>query len=72
MKANKNKIKEPYPPDKTPFPPQIIDPKKQNEEDQDVPVENQKQPENAAGQNQSTAKSKKLGDETEIEDETTI
>lgn len=69
MKVNKNKIKEPYPPDKTPFPPQIIDPKQQNEEDQDVPVENRKRPENAAGQNTDKEKSKQLGDETEINDE---
>lgn len=69
---NKNKIKEPYPPDQTPFPPQIIDPKEQNEGDQDVPVENQKQPENASGQNMKKNNSKQLGDETEIADETTI
>jgi hypothetical protein len=41
MKQDKNKIKEPYPPEKTPNPPQIIDPSKRNEQNEnDQPVEN--------------------------------
>jgi hypothetical protein len=43
MKDDKNKIKEPYPAENTPNPPQIIDPSVRKERDQnDQPVENKR------------------------------
>jgi hypothetical protein len=76
MKQDKSKIKEPYTPENTPPPPQIIDPnqrKEQNEEDR--PIENRQKNEKAR-ENKSPQKKEKpklLGEsETEIDDETTI
>jgi hypothetical protein len=77
MKQDKNKIKEPYPPENTPSPPQIIDPNQRKERNEDdMPIEN-RQKNNAGGENKSTQKGKEkpklLGEsETEIDDETTI
>jgi hypothetical protein len=76
MKDEQNKIKEPYHPDKTPNPPQIIDPSKRNEDDRkEAPVEN-KQRENkneSQSENPKLEKPKQLGEsEPDIHDETTI
>jgi hypothetical protein len=79
MKQDKNKIKEPYDPEHTPKPPQIIEPNTHEERnDRDEPVEDRKndglQP--GSGQEQKKKKEEKpklLGEsETEIDDETTI
>lgn len=81
MEDDRKKIKEPYPPEQTPSPPQIIDPsgRKERNED-DMPIEDKKQPKAkhpsekpAEDDNRkSEERPKMLGDETEIEDETTI
>jgi hypothetical protein len=76
MKNDKQKIKEPYPPENTPNPPQNIDPNLQGErENQSKPVEN-KRPDNdqkEQSKNPESTKPKLLGEsETEITDETTI
>jgi hypothetical protein len=77
MKQDKNKIKEPYSPEHTPNPPQIIDPslpKERNERDE--PVENRGKDKQQGTDSQKPKKEKKpklLGEsETEIDDETTI
>jgi hypothetical protein len=79
MKDEKE-IKEPFKPENTPNPPQIIDPNKRNDEPgEKEPVKAQKK---STPDEQSTRKNMKpgdsekkeklLGDETEITDETTI
>lgn len=76
MKEDKKKIKEPYHPEHTPPPPQIIDPSMRKERNEpDEPVEGRKnekrQPD--SGQKKKEEKPKLLGEsETEIDDETTI
>ena len=37
MKNDKNKVKEPFPPEQTPNPPQIIDPSRKNERGENEP-----------------------------------
>jgi hypothetical protein len=65
---NKNKIKEPFPAENTPAPPQIIDPNLRNERnEQPAPVEGNKKP-----GNEPADSGKRLGDPLEIDDETTI
>lgn len=81
MEDDRKKIREPFPPEQTPSPPQIIDPSNRKERNEDdMPIENPKQP-NASGRSEkpgdddkrkSKDHQKLLGDETEIEDETTI
>ena len=76
---NEKEIKEPYKPENTPNPPQIIDPGKQNNEPGKEPVKAEKksspdqQPDRKSKKpGESEKKEKLLGDETEITDETTI
>jgi hypothetical protein len=76
MKDEKKNIKEPYAPESTPNPPQIIDPSRQNEQgERDQPLKTQ--PTNHDGEhknnNKPAPKKKLLGEsEIEIDDETTI
>jgi hypothetical protein len=76
MKNDKQKIREPYPPENTPNPPQNIDPNLPGErENQNKPVENKRPGNDQKEQNKKSvnAKPKLLGEsETEITDETTI
>jgi hypothetical protein len=77
---NEKKIKEPYRPEDTPNPPQIIDPNRRNDEpgeknpvrgEKNGPSNEQKETESAPAENGK--KEKLLGEsETEITDETTI
>jgi hypothetical protein len=71
---NKKKIEEPFDPQNTPEPAQVMDPNKRKEEQ-----DKRNSPANTAGQSQQPqkqkdeAKPKLLGEsETEIDDETTI
>lgn len=70
MEKNKNKIREPYHPEDTPKPPQIIDP---DEGRGKKPVKDKPSNQQHTG---TDGKDKKrdplLGDPTEIDDETTI
>ena len=87
MDNKKDKIKEPYSPEQTPNPPQVIDPNRMNEQgEKQRPVENKQGAANRAdpkNENQSNRKDadkdqnkkgeKLLGEsETEIDDEATI
>jgi hypothetical protein len=80
MEDEKNKIKEPFTPENTPNPPQIIDPNKRNDEPTEKnPMKTSKGPasEKTERANQKPAEPRKeeklLGEsETEITDETTI
>jgi hypothetical protein len=72
MKNDKKNIKEPYEPADTPKPPQIINPNRG--EKRENPVK-EKNPDKTKPENQTAKKEEKphlLGDETEIDDETTI
>lgn len=70
MKNEDKKIQEPFSPDGTPRPPQVIDPsadkRKSNPANQEKGKEKQK---NESGK---TQKQGLLGDDTDISDETTI
>jgi hypothetical protein len=71
-KNDKNKIREPFPPEETPNPPQIIDPNIRNERNEpNGPVDKKKQ-KPAPDNEQQQDSGKRLGDPTEITDETTI
>lgn len=79
--GNENEIKEPYKPENTPTPPQIIDPNKRNDEPgEKQPVKAEKKSTPAQQSDRKNAKpvdaeekEKLLGEsETEITDETTI
>jgi hypothetical protein len=75
MKDERKNIKEPYQPDHTPNPPQIIDPSKPNEDSKkESPVENKRRDESdKQSENPKLEKPKKLGEsEPDIHDETTI
>ena len=75
MKDERKNIREPYQPENTPNPPQIIDPSKGNEEgNREAPVENKQRPEKGGSQseNPKLEKPKRVGDEPNIHDETTI
>ena len=70
-KGNK-KIREPYEPDQTPKPPQIIEPN--SERERENPVENKDRPDERDDRKAGTtgAKPHLLSDDAEIDDETTI
>jgi hypothetical protein len=78
MEQDKKKIKEPYPPENTPSPPQIIDPsgrKEKNEDDRPIEgrPQNQKETDRQPVKKDQEKTKKLLGEsETEIDDETTI
>lgn len=74
MDNKKSKIEEPYTPDNTPTPPQIIDPNKQNEEQE---LQSKRTADGDSGRkNQrpvaSEKKEKLLNEDADINDETTI
>ena len=79
MKDERKNIKEPYQPDNTPNPPQIIDPSKRNENNErEAPVENKQRDANQQSQEQKAQpktkeeKPKRLGEsQPDINDETT-
>jgi len=65
MEDEKNKIKEPYPPEETPHPPQIIDPSLDKERgENDRPVENRKKTESSARPKQRKEKTSKVKKKT--------
>ena len=72
MKNDKKKIKEPYEPDDTPKPPQIIEPNSGREREN--PVKDDERPENKSADKgpSGTKRQHLLADEAEIDDETTI
>jgi hypothetical protein len=75
MKDERKNIREPYQPENTPNPPQIIDPSKRNEDGKkEVPVENKQRTDKGDSQseNPKLEKPKRVGDEPDINDETTI
>jgi hypothetical protein len=77
MKDQKDKVKEPFPPEATPNPPQIIDPSKESDQGKSKqPLKTQPKNQQAghkSDQSKSQPKKKLLGEsETEIDDETTI
>jgi hypothetical protein len=80
MKDERKNIKEPYHPDNTPNPPQIIDPSKGKERNEpEAPVENKQRgkAESQSKTQQPQAKNdqqkpKQVGDAPDIQDETTI
>ena len=76
MKNQKDKVKEPFSPEATPNPPQIIDPSRENERGegkQPIKTDPKNQQEEKKDRSQESPKKKLLGEsETEIDDETTI
>jgi hypothetical protein len=77
MENERDKIKEPFNPHQTPPPPQVIDPSRRKEQGEtDAPIGNRKPAENSKKEKRNPEpkkeRSKQLGDETEITDETTI
>jgi hypothetical protein len=69
--SDKNKIREPFPPENTPDPPQIVDPNQQNKKENQNP-ENKQQDDKKNKQPQKDT-GKRLGESPiEIDDETTI
>jgi hypothetical protein len=71
MENKDKKVKEPYSPEETPRPPQIIDPNARK--DRENPIEEKTKKKTPAESRKSGTKKKpELGDEPEIHDETTI
>jgi hypothetical protein len=71
MKNKDKKVEEPYSPEDTPRPPQIIDPNAR--EERENPVKEKSGEKAAVGKEKSkSTKSPALGDEPDIHDETTI
>lgn len=72
MKKGEKEIREPYAPENTPKPPQIIEPNSGREREN--PVEEDERPNNKAADKEKSAAEKKhlLADDAEIDDETTI
>ena len=72
MKNDKKEIKEPYEPENTPQPPQIIEPNSGREREN--PVKDDERPNNrtAGTERSGPAKQHLLADDAEIDDETTI
>ena len=72
-KDDREKIRDPYPAEETPNPPQIIDPNLRNERNEpDAPVEDKKKKAEPDKEQQQKDSGKRLGDPMEIDDETTI
>jgi hypothetical protein len=77
MDNKKDKIEEPYSPDHTPNPPQIIDPNNRDEQPGNEPVQAKKSPsQDVKAKNQKPGepekKEKLLSEDADISDETTI
>jgi hypothetical protein len=74
--TDKDKIREPFPPEQTPNPPQIVDPNLKNERGERSAPANNNQENNKPAEKEENQKikdtGKRLGDPTEIDDETTI
>lgn len=68
MKKDKNKVKEPFPPEHTPQPPQVMDTSRQPESGTKE-NEQAKMKENEAGEKKDK---KSVGDAPDIKDESTI
>jgi hypothetical protein len=72
MKQDKNKIKEPYHPEKAPNPPQILDPNLSKERNEKrMPEENKENKSESSGKT-SGHRHKLLDSDADIDDETTI
>lgn len=69
MKNDREKIKEPFTPERTPTPPQVEDPNLRNERNEKGTPE---EIHATSNKKQHAEGKKKLGDDTEINDETTI
>lgn len=78
MDNKKNKVEEPYSPENTPNPPQIIDPNNRGEEGGNNPVETKRNPaaESKSERTERPAtkekKEKLLNEDADITDETTL
>ena len=70
MEKSKSKIREPYRPEDTPKPPQIIDPDEGRHNKK--PVKDKPDQRNTKPEARSEKRAPLLGDPTEIDDETTI
>ena len=70
MEKDRNKIREPYKPEDTPKPPQIIDPDEGREREK--PVRDKPAPAQREEKSPKNKKPELLGDRADIEDETTI
>jgi hypothetical protein len=70
--TDKDKVREPFPPEHTPNPPQIIDPNLKNERGERSTPANSNEETEKPGKQQVKDTGKRLGDPTEIDDETTI
>jgi hypothetical protein len=69
--SDKNKIREPFPPEHTPGPPQVLDPTQQNKKQETQKPENKKDDKNKKQPQKDSGK--RLGESPmEIDDETTI
>lgn len=70
MEKDRKKVREPYPPENTPRPPQIIDPEAREEQNKKRPDK----PVNKGSEKKSKPDEKKgmLSDQADIHDETTI
>jgi hypothetical protein len=69
---DRDKIKEPYTPENTPNPPQVMDPNLRNERGETAGTNDKKRAAPAEREEKKESSGKKLGDQTEITDETTI
>src|SRR5688500_16562762 len=71
-KDDKNKIREPFPAEETPNPPQIIDPNVRNERNEPEGPVDEKKEKPVPDKDEQQDSGRRLGDPTEITDETTI
>lgn len=69
MESDKNKIKEPFPPENTPNPPQIIDPNKRNEEPEKAPLKTGKGPSGKGKPDRENQKPASLKKEEKVAEE---
>jgi hypothetical protein len=72
MKKDKKKIKEPFEPEDTPKPPQIIEPNSQRQRENPIKEDDRPDKNAADAGGVKQEKAHLLGDDTEINDETTI
>lgn len=76
MADDKNKIREPFPPEQTPNPPQIIDPSQKKERGEpDKPIESpesERKDDRNPSQGEDRKEKKLLNEDADINDETTI
>lgn len=72
MEKNKSKIKEPFPPENTPEPPQVMDTSRQPESGTKENEQAKSSTNDASGKEKKKEKDKSVGDAPDIDDETTI